>query len=92
MIAMSLDKALYRKAYAEYRQWNEIEYRERIRASAMLTPQERWRDYLDLWNFCQKMGFKPSEYQRRQKIESLELYYARLQKMEDWRKAHGKKS
>jgi hypothetical protein len=89
---MTIDKVLYRKAYAEYRQWNELELRERIRDISMLTPQERWRVHLDLWNFCRKLGVKASPYQRQQKLEALELYYERIQKMEAWRMAHGRES
>jgi hypothetical protein len=89
---MTIDKDLYRKAYAEYRQWNELELRERIRNAGNRTPQERWREYLGLWNFCQKLGVKTSPYQRKQKLKALELYYARLQKLEAWREARGRES
>ncbi len=86
---VTIDKALYRKAFEQYRQWNEAELRERFRNAGKHTPQERWKVYLSLWNFCQKLGVKPSEYQRQQKLKSLELYYERLQKMEAWRSAKG---
>jgi len=89
---VTIDKDLYRKAFDEYRQWNESELRERIRNAGKRTPQEGWEIYLSLWRFSQKMGFEVSEYQRRQKLEALELSYSRVQKMEAWRKTRGKET
>jgi hypothetical protein len=86
---MNIDKELYRKAYTEYRQWNKLALAKRIHEASLHTPQERWREYLDLWNFCRKLGVKASPYQRQQKLEALELYYARVQKMETWRRERG---
>lgn len=86
---VTIDKALYRKAFEQYRQWNEAEIRERFHTAGKHTPQERWKEYLSLWSFSQKLGAKSSQYQRKQKLESLDLYYSRLQKMEAWRKARG---
>ncbi len=89
---MTIDKDLYRGAFEQYRQWNEAELRERIRNAGVRTPHERWREYLGLWNFCQKLGTKASPTQRQQKLEALELYYVRVQKMEAWRQMRGRKS
>jgi hypothetical protein len=89
---VTIDKELYRKAYDQYRQWNESELRERIHNAGKRTPQESWEIYLGLWNFSQKMGSKFSPHQQRLKLEALELYYSRVQKMEAWRKAHGRES
>jgi hypothetical protein len=89
---VAIDKQLYRKALDEYKQWNEAELSERIRNAGKRAPQEAWEIYLGLWNFSQKLGSKFSPYQQRQKIEALERYYERVQKMEAWRKARGRES
>ena len=86
---VTIDKELYREAFEQYRQWNEAELRQRMRNAGQRTPQQSWEAYLSLWNFCQKLGAKASPYQQRQKLEALELYYSRVQKMEAWRKARG---
>jgi hypothetical protein len=51
-VIVTIDKDLYRKAFDQYRQWNEIELRERIRNAGQRTPQQGWEAYLSLWNFC----------------------------------------
>jgi hypothetical protein len=87
---MTLDKELYRKAYQLYREWNEEELRWRVRHTGQLSPQEGWKRYADLWEFCMKLAPTPSEQQRKIRSAEREAYYDRMQRIESWRRTHGK--
>jgi GH24 family phage-related lysozyme (muramidase) len=85
-----IDAALYRQAYEQYRQWNEAELAERARNAGRLTPEQAWRQYVALVEFCWKMCPQQSEWQRVQKLADLDRYYAAVRKLEAWRRARGK--
>jgi hypothetical protein len=87
---MHLDKDLYRQAYQQYQQWNEIEARERIRQAGQLSAAGAWHRYVDLVEFCWLLSPKPSQHQRREKLIALDRYYTRVQKLEVWRSKRGK--
>lgn len=89
-IGMKLDEELYRRARQLYSEWNQVELQERVRNAGKLTPQQGWRHYVGLWEFCMKIAPQPSQQQRQQRIADLELYYQRMQKIEAWRQEHGK--
>jgi hypothetical protein len=86
---MPIDKALYRQAQEWYHQWNEAERKARWEEAGMLSPQEAWEQYVDLWEFGRQTKVQPSQHQIRQKVESLERYYDRLAKLEAWRRSRG---
>ena len=85
-----LDKDLYRWAREQYRQWNKDELAARIRDAGSLTPEEAWRRYCDLVEFCWKICPEQSERQREQKLQALDRYYERVQRFEAWRRERGK--
>jgi hypothetical protein len=87
---MDIDKELYRQAYEFYRQWNRNELIERARNAGQRDPQEAWRQYQALWKFAAQMGLEQSDRQRQLKIASIEHYYEQVQKLEAWRKIHGR--
>ena len=87
-----LDKELYRKVYESFRQWNEAEKIERARNAGQLSPQEAWRRYVDLVEFCWKIAPRQSDWQRNQKLAGLDRYYEQIKKLEAWRRVHGKTS
>jgi len=87
-----IDKELYRKAYESLRQWSEAERIERIRDARRLTPQERWRQFVDLVDFSLRIAAPESERLRSQKIAAIDRYYERVRKMEVGRRARGKAS
>jgi hypothetical protein len=87
---VKLDKELYRKAYELHRQWNEAELVDDLRNAGKLLPQEAWRQYVDLWEFCMKLSPSPSELQEKQRASELDHYYANIRKFESWRRARGK--
>jgi hypothetical protein len=87
-----MDKPLYRWAYEQYRRWNEAEERERVRSAGKISPQEAWRRYGELVEFCWKLCPQQSETQRREKLAALERYYERVRRMEAWRKSCGKRA
>lgn len=89
---MAIDKELYRNALEHYRQWNEAEMRERMRNPSQLTPQEAWRQYAGLWHLLMKIAPPPSRLQEKLRATELELYYERVKKMEQWRRARGRTS
>ena len=87
---MKLDKEQYRQTYERYRKLNEAELVERAYNANRLTPQEAWRQYVALVEFCWKLCPEPSEWQRKQTLADLERYYANVRKLEAWRREHGK--
>ncbi len=84
-----LDKTLYRQAYEQYQRWNEAEEMERIRRAGRISPQEAWRQYVELVEFCWKLCPQQSEAQRREKLAALERYYESVRRLEEWRRARG---
>ncbi|MCX7855241.1 MAG: hypothetical protein N2556_04555 [Anaerolineae bacterium] len=82
-----LDKELYRQAYEQYRRWNEAEEAERAHDARRLSPQEAWRRYVELVEFCWKLCPQRSETERQEKLAALERYYESVQRLEEWRRA-----
>jgi len=87
---MPLDKELYRKAYESLRQWNEAELIDRVRNAGRLTPQEAWRQYVALWEFCMKLSPPLTKLQHKQRLAEWDQYYANIRKLEAWRRANGR--
>jgi hypothetical protein len=87
---MKLDKELNRQAYELHRQYNEAELRESIRNAGRLSPEKTWLQYVALWEFCMKLSPQPSKRQEQVRHADLERYYARIQKLEEWRQRVGK--
>jgi hypothetical protein len=87
---MKLDKELYRWAYDKYRRWNEAEEIERARNAGRLPPEKTWEQYVALWEFLMKLSPPMSDQQRQQRWAEWDNYYARMQKIEARRHAHGK--
>jgi len=85
-----MDKSLYRRAYEQYRQWNEAREAERACNAGRLSPEEAWRRYVELVEFCWKLCPQRSETQRREKLAALERYSERVRRMEAWRQSRGK--
>jgi hypothetical protein len=86
-----IDKALYRQAQEWYSQWNVAERKARWEEAGMISPQEAWEQYVDLWEFGWRINAQPSQRQMRQKMESLERYYERVAKLEAWRSTRASK-
>jgi hypothetical protein len=89
-VEKKLDKKLYQEWYQSMRQWNEAELIDRIRNARKLTPQQGWEQFVALVEFCWKLAPPQSDYQRKEKLETLRLYYERIQKFEAWRQTRGK--
>ena len=87
---MTLDKELYRKAYQSYQEWNEAELNARIQNAGHSTPEDGFSQYLSLWESIRKIGLKPGEWQRREKLAALEHYYNCVRILEEWRLKHGR--
>lgn len=86
-----IDKTLYRQAYEQYKQWNDIKFAERIRNTANLSSAERWEQYVDLVELLWEMSpdFIQTPRQRQQKIAEWEYYYSQMQRFEERRRKHG---
>ncbi|MBI3242244.1 MAG: hypothetical protein HYZ49_08130 [Chloroflexi bacterium] len=89
---MQLDKELYRKTYESFKQWNDAKLLDRVRDADKLTPAELWHRYVDLWEFAKKIAPPQSERQQAQAFTEWVEYYAKMQKFEAWRRAHGKRA
>jgi hypothetical protein len=87
---MPIDGELYRQARRWYQDWNRARSISRARNAGQLTPEQGWKQYLALWEFCMKLAPQPSEKQRQQRLEEYQRYYARIEQFEEWRRAHGK--
>lgn len=85
----TLDKELYRDAYRRHREWNEAELKARIRGADTLSPQQAWQQYLALWEFCMTLAPEASDLQRTRRLAEWDLYYTRIQKLEEWRRQRG---
>jgi hypothetical protein len=87
---MSIDKTLYRQAQEWYRQANEAERKARWDEAGKLSPQAAWQQYVDLWEFAMKLAPDLNNRQRQRTLAAWEEYYVRIQKLEVWRRTHGK--
>lgn len=85
-----IDKKLYRQAYKQYKQWNEIKFAERIRNTAKLSSAERWEQYVDLVELLWELSPDQTPRQRQQKMAELEYYYSQMQRFEERRRKDGK--
>jgi len=88
---MAIDRELYRQAFEYYRQWNDAEHIDRVRNSGNLSPQKLWQQYVDLWEFCMSLAPEPSALQQKLRHQELEDYYAKIQKLEAWRRDRAQK-
>ena len=88
-INVSIDKELYRWAFEQYRQWNEAAQIARLRNAGKSQPGSAWEQYVDLFEFNQRVGFQRSVRQRAQKLADLDHYYIKIQKFEAWKRARG---
>lgn len=89
---MKIDAELYRAAFKHYAEWNKTKMLDRAYLASKLTPQELWRQYAGLWEFCMRLAPEQTELQQKRRAAELELYYQRIQKFEEWRRAHGKRT
>jgi len=86
---MKLDKELYRKAYELHQQSSDAKLVERARLHSELSSAEAFKQYVDLVEFVWKLCPEPSEWQRKEKLESIVRYYAAIQRLEAWRRSRG---
>ena len=87
---MKLDKELYRKAYELHQQSSDAKLVERAKLHSELSPAEAFRQYVELVEFVWRISPEPSEWQRKEKLESIDRYYDAVQRLEAWRRKHGK--
>ncbi len=89
---VKLDKVLYRQVYESYKEWSEAKLRERVRDAHTMTHAEAWRQYVDLWEFGMNFARPTSKAQQAREMEEWADAYRKLEKLEAWRQAHGKKT
>jgi len=86
---MPIDKELYRQAYALHQQSSDAKLDERTRLHQELSSAEAFKQYADwvelMWRLCPE----PSDWQREEKLESLNRYYEAIQRLEAWRRNRG---
>jgi hypothetical protein len=85
-----MDKELYRKMLETYREWNEFELIDRARNAGKLSPEEAWRQYVDLWEFAMNTAPPQSDLQHKLRVQEWEDYYAKIQQAEAQRRARAK--
>ncbi len=86
---MTLDKAIWQEALAQYRAWNEAEFEERVRSAGKKSPAEKWREYRAMFALARRL--KPELGPGGQALAALEweTYYEQLQRFEARRRACG---
>jgi hypothetical protein len=89
---MTLDKELYRKTYAAYREWSEAKHRAMIQEAVALTSAERWARYESMWEFGWPIYCQQAPTARQKKLKHTQQYYNRIRKLEAWRRARGRAS
>jgi hypothetical protein len=89
---MALDKELYRKTYAAYREWSEAKHHAMIQEAVALTSTERWARYVDMWEFGWHMYCQQAPTVSQKNLEYTLQYYDRIQKLEAWRRVRGRTS
>jgi hypothetical protein len=89
---VKLDKALYRQMRESMKEWDDAKMRARVREAHTLTHAELWRQYADLWEFGMKFAQPTNKAQQAREMEEWADAYRKLEKLEAWRKAHGKKT
>ena len=83
-----IDTSLYRDAFRQYKEWNEAELIEQMHNAGTISPQRKVQQYFELMVFCRKLNPNQSEWQRSEKMASLERYYESVRKLEEWRRQH----
>ena len=86
-----IDKIAWRETLAHYKDWNEAEFRDRIKNAGKKTPAQKWQEFLAIMEFGLMIKPQPSDHEHRQKIEMLNQYYERVQYFER-RKSQRRKS
>ncbi len=86
---MKLDKELYRRAYALHQQSSDAKLEERARLHQELSSAEAFKQYADLVALMWRLCPEPSDWQRQEKLESLNRYYEAIQRLEAWRRKRG---
>lgn len=91
-MSLRLDKALYRRVYGSFKQWNEAKMLDHVESARRLTSSELWRRYASLWNLCMKIAPPQTPEQEKLRWAELDRYYANIRKLEAWRREHGRSS
>lgn len=91
-MTLKIDKELYKQAQEYYRQWNEEKLRHRINEERQLSPEDAWRRFAGLWEFARKLAPPRTELQDQQWLADWEDYFAKVRKLEAWRRARGKEA
>ncbi len=86
------DKMAWQQALACYQALNAAELTEQRRNAGKKSPEQKWREYLEIMEFGMEIKPEPSIHEHRQKIDMLNRYYEQIQLFETRRQQHGKSS
>lgn len=75
------------EAMALYRRWNEDKFHEDVRAAGSKTVEDKWRQYLELIEFCWTLKPERSSHGDRQNQEDWEDYHLTMLSFEEKRKS-----
>lgn len=89
---MSIDKAIWREAMAQYRAWNEAKFTEQVLTAGQKTPAEKWQEYQELVALCWKLKPEQSLWEQQRAVEEWEAYYASIRRFEEKRGGRGKET
>lgn len=86
-----INRALLREHLEAYKVSNLEKERERIKKVRQRTPEQAFQTFLDLWEFGQRFGGKDT-FPAKEKVESINRYYANYCKYMERRIELGKES
>ena len=86
---MTLDKKIWQKAIAQYKAWNDAVFMSQVLERRQKTPAEKWRAFLDLYEFGRRIKPQPGLWDQEQTVRDWERYYSSIHRFEEWRRKRG---
>lgn len=83
-----LDKTIWQAALANYQDWNETRFKERLQQAGQKSQAQKWQEYLALLEFGLQIRAQPTANEQWRKLENLERYYELIQQFEQKRQPH----
>lgn len=84
------EKTAWKEVFSYYRLWNKAELQRKIQDAGRKKQEQKWQEFLSIMEFGMMIKPNPSEQEHHQKIGTLNRYYQRIQRFEEWRLHHGK--
>jgi hypothetical protein len=84
------EKTAWQTTLAQYRAWNEAEFRANVRNARKKSLLQKWQEFLAIMDFGLMLKPMPSKHEQHQKVEMLNRYYEQMQRLAMRNVPHGK--